>query len=123
MKILVAHSNEQRAGHIKATLESIGFNDVVTVNHGFQALDHIVRHHYNLCLLEKDLTGLNAKDISNAIRFKGIKTKLIILNSSKGRGFIRNRNIIARLDLNETNAHQRLLSAIKKELEALRMSS
>ena len=122
MKALVAHSNEKQVYRLTKSLESIGFNHIHTTDYGFEALDYIVRHNCKICLVEEYLKGLNAKDISNAIGFKGINIKFIILGADQHVSYKNSRNVIAKVDLDDTNALLRIMTLINREINALNIS-
>ncbi len=103
------------------SLESIGLSQIYTTDYGFDALEHIIRHNCKVCLLDKDLKGLNAWDISNAARFKGIPSKFIILGADSDSSLKTNRNVLAKVDLSDETALLKILALVQRESNTLKI--
>ncbi|WP_299366257.1 hypothetical protein [Winogradskyella sp.] len=115
MKVVIAHSSEKQIYRLAKSLESIGLNHVYITDYGFDALDYIVRHNCKICLLEQHLRGLNAKDIINAIGFKGIHAKFIILGVDDDLPLKLNRNVLASIDLKDEDALLQILALVEHQ--------
>lgn len=81
MRILLAHSNKEYVEQLKTSFLKNNFTDIHIAFNGFEALTYIIQNHNQLVIVEEKLPGLNAKDIINALVFKRIKSKLVILGS------------------------------------------
>ncbi len=83
MQIVLAHSNKKYTNKLKNGILKKHLKNVQVFDDGFKALAYIIQNYSELIIVEEDLPNLSAEDIQNALIFKGIKSKLLILKNNK----------------------------------------
>lgn len=78
-QILIAHKNEAYTKTLVKMLKSKGLEGVLVADNGFKALEYIIKFKPVIILIDIDLPGLQPADIEKAMRFKRIKSKLLII--------------------------------------------
>jgi len=119
LQILIAHSNENFAYQLKQSLLSISFNSINSTHNGFDALNLIIRSYTKILLIEDTLPGLNANDIIRTLKFKGIKSKIIILGTKQNPLFPKSLNqTIHYINLNQGDPLKKIQSLINILLQS-----
>ncbi len=117
MKILIAHNSSRDISRLKRILNRSGFQEINVVPNGFEALKSMVFHKYAICILDEELKGLNAVDLINAMRLKGIKSKLIVLTKNENPKLKLSKNILGIVNFNKKSSSDEVVFYINGELQ------
>lgn len=79
MQIIIAHSDKVYVKRLKLFFYNLNIANIQVFSNGFETLTYIIENRPQTILIEENLPGLNAGDITEILIIKRIKTKLIIL--------------------------------------------